>query len=299
LYCRSKRNHNGTAHRGRLTLLTTVLGMPYKSIISRFQGSTSDPNEFLGSGDVKYHLGVSSDREFNGKTIHVSLTPNPSHLEAVNPVVVGKVRAKQTQLKDKQTDKVIGLLIHGDAAIAGQGIVAETFAMSQLRGFRTGGTIHFVINNQIGFTTMPHYGRSAPYCTEIAKMVQAPIFHVNGDDPEAVVHVCRLATEYRNKFKEDVVVDMFCYRRSGHNEADEPSFTQPLMYQAIKKQKTTRKIYEDKLSKEKILSDDKIHKTTFDFKNFLDSEFDLGKNYKANKIDWLEGSWTGLSTAKF
>jgi len=289
----------GTAHRGRLTLLSTVLGMPYKSIISKFQGSTADPNEFLGSGDVKYHLGVSSDREFDGKTIHVSLTPNPSHLEAVNPVVVGKVRAKQTQLKDKKTDKVIGLLIHGDAAIAGQGIVAETFAMSQLRGFRTGGTIHFVINNQIGFTTMPHYGRSAPYCTEIAKMVQAPIFHVNGDDPEAVVHVCRLATEYRNKFKEDVVVDMFCYRRSGHNEADEPSFTQPLMYQAIKKHKSTCKIYESILSKGNILDDDKINKITSDFKNFLDSEFDLGKNYKANKIDWLEGSWTGLSTASF
>ena len=183
--------------------------------------------------------------------------------------------------------------------MAGQGIVAETFAMSQLRGFRTGGTIHFVINNQIGFTTMPHYGRSAPYCTEIAKMVQAPIFHVNGDDPEAVVHVCRLATEYRNKFKEDVVVDMFCYRRSGHNEADEPSFTQPLMYQAIKKHKSTCKIYESKLSKENILDYDKINEITSNFKDFLDSEFDLGKNYKANKFDWLEGSWTGLSTASF
>ena len=223
----------GTAHRGRLTLLSTVLGMPYKSILSKFQGYLNDPNEVLGSGDVKYHLGVSSDREFEGKKIHISLVPNPSHLEAVDPVVIGKVRAKQTQLKDKNNNKVFGLLIHGDAAMAGQGIVAETFAMSQLLGFRTGGTIHFVINNQIGFTTMPQYGRSAPYCTEIAKMVQAPIFHVNGDDPEAVVHVCRLATEFRNKFKEDVVVDMFCYRRSGHNEADEPSFTQPLMYQAI------------------------------------------------------------------
>lgn len=156
--------------------------------------------------------------------------------------MAGKVRAKQTLAKDKTTDKVIGLLIHGDAAIAGQGVVAETFAMSQLRGFKTGGTIHFVINNQIGFTTMPQYGRSAPYCTEIAKMVQAPIFHVNGDDPEAVVHVCRLATEFRNKFKVDVVVDMFCYRRSGHNEADEPSFTQPLMYKAIKNKLLQEKI---------------------------------------------------------
>ena len=198
----------GTAHRGRLTLLSTVLGMPYRGILSKFQGDLNDPNEVLGSGDVKYHLGVSSDREFDGKKIHLSLTPNPSHLEAVDPVVVGKVRAKQTITKDKTNDKVFGILIHGDAAMAGQGIVAETFAMSQLRGFRTGGTIHFVINNQIGFTTTPHYGRSAPYCTEIAKMVQAPIFHVNGDDPEAVVHVCRLAAEYRNLFKEDVVVDM-------------------------------------------------------------------------------------------
>ncbi len=289
----------GTAHRGRLTLLATVLGMPYKSIISKFQGSTEDPNEFLGSGDVKYHLGVSSDREFEGKKIHISLTPNPSHLEAVNPVVIGKVRGKQTQIKDKTTDKVIGLLIHGDAAIAGQGIVAETFAMSQLRGFRTGGTIHFVINNQIGFTTMPQYGRSAPYCTEIAKMVQAPIFHVNGDDPEAVVHVCRLATEFRNKFKVDVVVDMFCYRRSGHNEADEPSFTQPLMYQAIKNQITTRKLYELQLINENIITRDEAKKISKDFKKFLDNESNLGKSYKPNKADWLEGNWTGLSTATF
>ena len=226
-------------------------GYALRGILSKFQGNLNDPNEVLGSGDVKYHLGVSSDREFKGKKIHLSLTPNPSHLEAVDPVVVGKVRAKQTLLKDKLNNKAIGLLIHGDAAMAGQGIVAETFAMSQLRGFRTGGTIHFVINNQIGFTTTPHYGRSAPYCTEIAKMVQAPIFHVNGDDPEAVVHVCRLAAEYRNLFKEDVVIDMFCYRRSGHNEADEPSFTQPLMYKEIKKHPTTLKLYKNQLLKEK------------------------------------------------
>ncbi len=289
----------GTAHRGRLTLLAAVLGMPYKSIISKFQGTANDPNEVLGTGDVKYHLGVSSDREFDGKKIHVSLTPNPSHLEAVNPVVIGKVRAKQTQLKDKTSDKIMGLLIHGDAAMAGQGVVAETFAMSQLRGFRTGGTIHFVINNQIGFTTMPHYGRSAPYCTEIAKMVQSPIFHVNGDDPEAVVHVCRLATEFKTKFKEDVVIDMFCYRRSGHNEADEPSFTQPLMYQAIKKHITTQKLYEKKLIQEKVINKEEAQKICLDFKIFLDKEFDLGKSYKPNKADWLEGSWSGLSTATF
>jgi 2-oxoglutarate dehydrogenase E1 component len=289
----------GTAHRGRLTLLSSVLEMPYKKILSKFQGSLNDPNEVLGSGDVKYHLGVSADREFEKKKIHLSLTSNPSHLEAVNPVVAGKVRAKQTLAKDKTTDKVIGLLIHGDAAIAGQGVVAETFAMSQLRGFKTGGTIHFVINNQIGFTTMPQYGRSAPYCTEIAKMVQAPIFHVNGDDPEAVVHVCRLATEFRNKFKVDVVVDMFCYRRSGHNEADEPSFTQPLMYKAIKKQITTRKKYEKKLIENNTLSEQESRDIVDSFKNFLDKEFESTKNYKPNKVDWLEGTWTGLSTATF
>ena len=287
----------GTAHRGRLTLLTTVLGMPYRGILSKFQGNVNDPNEVLGSGDVKYHLGASHDRDFNGKKIHLSLTPNPSHLEAVNPVVVGKVRAKQTLLNDKTTDKVFGILIHGDAAMAGQGVVAETFAMSQLRGFRTGGTIHFVINNQIGFTTTPHYGRSAPYCTEIAKMVQAPIFHVNGDDPEAVVHVCRLAAEYRNLFKEDVVVDMFCYRRSGHNEADEPSFTQPLMYKLIKSHPTILKIYEKQLIKEKILLIEETQKIQKDFKDFLNIEFENAKSYKPNKADWLDGTWTGFKTA--
>ena len=287
----------GTAHRGRLTLLATVLGMPYRGILSKFQGNLNDPNEVLGSGDVKYHLGVSSDREFDGKKIHLSLTPNPSHLEAVDPVVVGKVRAKQTLLKDKTNDKVFGILIHGDAAMAGQGIVAETFAMSQLRGFRTGGTIHFVINNQIGFTTTPHYGRSAPYCTEIAKMVQAPIFHVNGDDPEAVVHVCRLATEYRNLFKEDVVVDMFCYRRSGHNEADEPMFTQPLMYKKIKKHSTTLNLYKEQLVREEVLSEEEAKIKLSDFKKFLDNEFELSKSYKPNKADWLDGTWTGIKRA--
>ncbi len=287
----------GTAHRGRLTLLSTVLGMPYRGILSKFQGDLNDPNEVLGSGDVKYHLGVSSDREFDGKKIHLSLTPNPSHLEAVDPVVVGKVRAKQTITKDKTNDKVFGILIHGDAAMAGQGIVAETFAMSQLRGFRTGGTIHFVINNQIGFTTTPHYGRSAPYCTEIAKMVQAPIFHVNGDDPEAVVHVCRLAAEYRNLFKEDVVVDMFCYRRSGHNEADEPMFTQPLMYKKIKSHSTTLNLYKEQLVREEVLTEEEAKSKISDFKKFLDSEFELSKSYKPNKADWLDGTWTGIKIA--
>ena len=289
----------GTAHRGRLTLLSSVMEVPLRSIMAKFQGAGEDPNEVLGSGDVKYHLGISSDREFEGKKIHLSLTPNPSHLESVDPVVIGKVRAEQTMLKDKSNDRVIGLLIHGDAAMAGQGVVAETFAMSQLRGFRTGGTIHFVINNQIGFTTVPHYGRSAPYCTEIAKIIQAPIFHVNGDDVESVVHVCRLAVEFRNKFKTDVVVDMFCYRRSGHNEMDLPEFTQPLMYQKIKEHKTTLKIYEEKLREENIITDSEIKKEEEEYKKILEEEFSLSNSYKSNKADWLEGSWKGLSTASF
>ena len=289
----------GTAHRGRLTLLSSVMEVPLRAIMAKFQGGGEDPNEVLGSGDVKYHLGISSDREFEGKKIHLSLTPNPSHLESVDPVVVGKVRAEQTMLQDKTNDKVIGLLIHGDAAMAGQGVVAETFAMSQLRGFRTGGTIHFVINNQIGFTTVPHYGRSAPYCTEIAKIIQAPIFHVNGDDVESVVHVCRLAVEFRNKFKTDVVVDMFCYRRSGHNEMDLPEFTQPLMYKKIKEHKTALKIYEEKLKDESILKDAEILNQHEEYKKILEEEFALSNTYKSNKADWLEGSWKGLSTASF
>ncbi|PPR43475.1 MAG: 2-oxoglutarate dehydrogenase E1 component, partial [Alphaproteobacteria bacterium MarineAlpha5_Bin11] len=286
----------GTAHRGRLTILTTLFEVPYREIMSKFQGNLNDPNEVLGTGDVKYHLGVSTDRQFEGKKIHLTLSPNPSHLEAVNPVVVGKVRAKQTISNDKTNDKIMGLLIHGDAAMAGQGIVAETFAMSQLRGFRTGGTVHFVINNQIGFTTMPVYGRSAPYCTEIAKMVQAPIFHVNGDDPESVVHASRIATEYKIKFKQDVVIDMFCYRRSGHNEIDEPSFTQPLMYKKIKSHPTTLKIYQKKLISNKTINENEIKNIGIDFEKFLDKEFLTAPAHKINKADWLEGEWSGFST---
>ena len=257
--------------------------------MAKFEGGGEDPNEILGSGDVKYHLGISSDREFDDKKIHLSLTPNPSHLEAVDPVVMGKVRAEQTLLKDKTNDKVMGLLIHGDAAMAGQGVVAETFAMSQLRGFRTGGTIHFVINNQIGFTTVPHYGRSAPYCTEIAKIIQAPIFHVNGDDVESVVHVCRLAVEFRNKFKTDVVVDMFCYRRAGHNEMDLPEFTQPLMYQKIKEHSTTLNIYQQRLIDEGVLTSEEIDNEISLYNKKLNEELASAKSYKPNKADWLEG----------
>ena len=230
----------GMAHRGRLNVLVNVMGKPYRQLFHEFQGGSANPDDVEGSGDVKYHLGASSDREFDGQKVHLSLTPNPSHLEIVNPVVLGKARAKQWQLHDIDArTSVLPVLIHGDAAFAGQGVVAECFAMSGIKGFRTGGTIHFVINNQIGFTTAPIFSRSSPYCTDIALMVQAPIFHVNGDDPEAVVHATRIAIEFRQKFKKDVVLDMICYRRFGHNEADEPSFTQPQMYRVIKDHPTT------------------------------------------------------------
>ncbi len=215
-------------HRGRLSVLANVLAKPYRAIFNEFQGGSFKPEDVDGSGDVKYHLGASSDREFDGNTVHLSLTANPSHLEAVNPVVIGKVRAKQEQLNDKDRTKVIPVLLHGDAAFAGQGVVAECFGLSGLKGgHRTGGTIHVVVNNQIGFTTAPHFSRSSPYPTDIALMVEAPIFHVNGDDPEAVVHAAKVATEFRQKFHKDVVIDIFCYRRFGHNEGDEPMFTNP------------------------------------------------------------------------
>ena len=236
----------GMAHRGRLNVLVNVMGKPYRQLFHEFQGGSANPDDVEGSGDVKYHLGASSDREFDGHKVHLSLTPNPSHLEIVNPVVLGKARAKQWQLRDIDArTSVLPVLIHGDAAFAGQGVVAECFAMSGIKGFRTGGTMHFVINNQIGFTTAPIFSRSSPYCTDIALMVQAPIFHVNGDDPEAVVHATRIAIEFRQKFKKDVVLDMICYRRFGHNESDEPSFTQPQMYRVIKDHPSTLQLYTD------------------------------------------------------
>ena len=221
----------GMPHRGRLNVLANVMAKPYRQLFHEFQGGSAKPSDVQGSGDVKYHLGASSDREFDGNEVHLSLTANPSHLEAVDPVVLGKARAKQNQYHDEATrTAVMPLLMHGDAAFAGQGVVAECFAMSGIKGFRTGGTIHFIVNNQIGFTTAPAYARSSPYPSDVALMVQAPIFHVNGDDPEAVVHCARIATEFRQLFHKDVVIDMFCYRRFGHNESDEPAFTQPLMY---------------------------------------------------------------------
>jgi len=280
----------GMPHRGRLNVLANVMGKPFKAIFSEFFGKTVNASKDF-EGDVKYHLGASSNREFDGNLVHISLTDNPSHLEAVNPVVLGQVRAKQFFHKDKDRKKVIPVLMHGDAAFAGQGIVAECFAMSGLPGHNIGGTIHLIVNNQIGFTTAPRFARSSPYPSDVAKTAQAPIFHVNGDDPEAVVHCAKIATEYRQKFNRDVVIDMVCYRRFGHNEGDEPSFTQPLMYKKIKSHPTTLTIYGKKLSNEGLSSDKKLQKDKLDFKNYLEKEFESSKNYKS-ELKWFDGVWS-------
>ncbi|MEM7618549.1 MAG: 2-oxoglutarate dehydrogenase E1 component, partial [Pseudomonadota bacterium] len=287
----------GMAHRGRLNVLTNVMGKSFTAMFSEFQGMPTIPDSVQGSGDVKYHMGASSDRNFDGNNIHLSLTPNPSHLEIVNPVVVGKVRAKQIQHEDFEAEKVMPLLLHGDAAFAGQGSVPETLMISELPGYRVGGTIHIVINNQIGFTTRPQYGRSGPYCTDVAKMLAAPIFHVNGDDPEAVVHVARIATEFRQKFKKDVVIDMFCYRRHGHNEGDEPAFTQPLMYKQIKTQETTRAQYGKNLVSRGLISDQEAQDVVDAFEQELNEAFDAVEGFKNNKADHLEGAWSDMKKA--
>ena len=287
----------GMPHRGRLNILANVLSKPYRAIFNEFQGGSFKPEDVDGSGDVKYHLGASSDRIFDGNKVHLSLTANPSHLEAVNPVVLGKVRAKQAQFGDDRTT-VIPVLLHGDAAFAGQGVVAECFGLSDLKGHKTGGTIHIVVNNQIGFTTAPHHSRSSPYPTDIAKMVDCPIFHVNGDDPEAVVHAAKVATEFRQLFQRDVVIDMFCYRRFGHNEGDEPMFTQPLMYKAIKKQKTTLELYGDRLASDGLMTAEEINAEKTAFQAHLNEEFEAGRDYRPNKADWLDGRWSGLETAE-
>jgi 2-oxoglutarate dehydrogenase E1 component len=284
----------GMAHRGRLNVLTNFMKKPFVALFSEFQGNPAKPEDVQGSGDVKYHLGTSADRDFDGNVVHLSLTPNPSHLEVSDAVVLGKVRAKQTQKGDDSRRQVMGLLIHGDAAFAGQGVVHECFAMSQIKGYTTGGTLHVVINNQIGFTTAPQYSRSGPYCTDVAKMVQAPIFHVNGDDPEAVVHAARIAIEFRQEFGTDVVVDMVCYRRHGHNESDEPAFTQPLMYRKIAAHRTTRQIYAEKLIAERVVNEDDADRLVSDFQALLEDEFAAAKSFKVNKADWLEGKWAGL-----
>ncbi|MFW8635782.1 2-oxoglutarate dehydrogenase E1 component [Cribrihabitans pelagius] len=284
----------GMPHRGRLSVLANVMQKPYRAIFHEFQGGSFKPEDVDGSGDVKYHLGASSDREFNGNEVHLSLTANPSHLEAVNPVVLGKVRAKQDQLGDKSRTSVLPILLHGDAAFAGQGVVAECFALSGLRGHRTGGTMHIVVNNQIGFTTAPHFSRSSPYPTDNALVVEAPIFHVNGDDPEAVVHAAKVATEFRQKFGKDVVLDIFCYRRFGHNEGDEPMFTNPLMYKKIKGHKTTLSLYTERLVKDGLIPEGEIEDMKAAFQAMLNEEFETGKNYKPNKADWLDGRWSHL-----
>ena len=287
----------GMPHRGRLNVLANVMGKPYSAIFSEFQGGAV-ADDVLGSGDVKYHLGTSTDRELpDGGTVHLSLTANPSHLEAVNPVVLGKVRAKQTQKGDAERARVMGLLLHGDAAFAGQGVVHEGLEMSELRGFRTGGTIHLIVNNQIGFTTSPAYARSSPYPSDVARGVQAPIFHVNGDDPEAVVHVARLAAEFRQRFKKDVVVDLWCYRRHGQNEGDEPSFTQPLMYRTIALHPTTRQIYTRRLVEEGVISEGEAQAMYDAFQERMGAAHEAAAGYKMNKADWLEGAWTGLTRA--
>jgi len=284
----------GMAHRGRLNVLANFMKKPYQAIFSEFQGNAANPDDVQGSGDVKYHLGTSGTREFDGTPVYMSLQANPSHLEVVNPVVVGRVRAKQSQKKDVERSKSLGILLHGDAAFAGQGVVPETMLLSQLQGYTTGGTIHIIVNNQIGFTTSPQYSRSGPYSSDIAKGVQAPVFHVNADDPEAVVHVARIAIEFRQEFKSDVVLDMICYRRHGHNESDEPAFTQPLMYRKIASHPTTRAIYGQKLVAEGTLTQEEVDGVTNAFQAQLEQEFEAAKSFKPNKADWLEGKWQGL-----
>ena len=296
----------GMAHRGRLNTLAAVMGKPYRAIFHEFQGGSTVPSDIEGSGDVKYHMGASSDRAFDGNNVHLSLTANPSHLEIVNPVVLGKARAKQAfdiraanAGKPEETwsldrSKVMPLLIHGDAAFAGQGVVAECFALMGLKGYRTGGTMHFVVNNQIGFTTSPRNSRSSPYPSDVALMVQAPIFHVNGDDPEAVVFAAKVATEFRQKFHKDVVVDMFCYRRFGHNEGDDPTFTQPMMYSKIRALKSTREIYAERLIAEGVIDQAAVDAEVTRFEAFLDAEFEAGKTFEAHKADWMDGQWQGI-----
>ena len=286
----------GMSHRGRLNVLANVLQKSYKRIFNEFAGEINNAEED-SAGDVKYHLGASSDREFDGNVVHVSLTDNPSHLEAVNPVVLGQTRAKQFFHKDVKRNKVIPILIHGDAAFAGQGVVAECFAMSGLPGHNTGGTIHIIVNNQIGFTTSPRFARSSPHPSDIAKMVEAPIIHVNGDDPEAVVYGSRIATEFRLKFNRDVVLDLVCYRRFGHNEGDEPSFTQPLMYKKIRSHPSAAKIYGSKLIDEDLLSENDLNNQINKFKTLLDDQFKTAKDYKP-KIEWFEGAWSSYKPKK-
>jgi 2-oxoglutarate dehydrogenase E1 component len=289
----------GMPHRGRLNVLTQVMGKPHRALFHEFKGGSANPDSVEGSGDVKYHLGASSDREFDNNKIHLSLTANPSHLEIVDPVVLGKVRAKQDQHGDPpdQRISVLPLLMHGDAAFAGQGVVAECFGLSDLKGYRTGGSLHFIVNNQIGFTTYPRYSRSSPYPSDVAKMIDAPIFHVNGDDPEAVVFAAKVAIEFRQKFHKPVVIDMFCYRRHGHNEGDEPSFTNPVMYKKIGTHPSTLDLYARRLIADGVMTEGEVEKAKADWRARLDAEFEAGASYKPNKADWLDGKWAGFKLA--
>jgi 2-oxoglutarate dehydrogenase E1 component len=288
----------GMPHRGRLNVLSNVMAKPYRAIFNEFKGGSAHPQEVEGSGDVKYHLGASSDREFDQNRVHLSLTANPSHLEIVDPVVLGKVRAKQDQRKDDERKSVLPLLLHGDAAFAGQGVVAECLGLSGLRGHRTGGSLHFIVNNQIGFTTAPRFSRSSPYPSDVAKMIDAPIFHVNGDDPEAVVQVAKIAIEYRQRFSKPVVIDMFCYRRHGHNEADEPAFTQPLMYQRIAQHPSVVRVYSQRLIDEGLLTRAEVDRMQADFRAYLEQEFAASDAYRPNRADWLDGKWSGIGHAE-
>ena len=288
----------GMPHRGRLNVLANVMAKPYRAIFNEFKGGSAHPDDVEGSGDVKYHLGASSDRDFDGNRVHLSLTANPSHLEIVDPVVLGKVRAKQDQLHDSERREVLPLLLHGDAAFAGQGVVAECFGLSGLRGHRIGGSLHFIVNNQIGFTTAPRFARSSPYPSDVAKMIDAPIFHVNGDDPEAVVHVVKIAMDFRQRFGKPVVIDMFCYRRHGHNEADEPAFTQPLMYARIGEHPHVTEIYGNKLVEEGLVTAAEIEQMHADFRVLLEEEFAASDSYRPNRADWLDGKWSGIGLAE-
>ena len=295
----------GMPHRGRLGVLATVMGKAYREIFHEFAGGSVMPEDVAGSGDVKYHLGTSSDRVFDDNKVHISLTANPSHLEAVDPVVLGRTRAKQAHLRtdegktrQESFDAVMPILLHGDAAFAGQGIVAECFALSGLRGHKTGGTIHIIVNNQIGFTTSPSFARSSPYPSDVAKFINAPILHVNGDDCEAVIYAARVATEFRQKFNKDVVIDVFCYRRFGHNEGDDPTFTQPLMYKKIKSHKSVADTYASKIINEKLFDEIKVSSMKSDFVQFLDSEFEAAKSFKPNKADWLDGFWANMKSSR-
>ena len=287
----------GMPHRGRLNVLANVMGKPHRAIFHEFKGGSFKPEHVEGSGDVKYHLGASSDRTFDGNDVHLSLTANPSHLEIVDPVVLGKSRAKQDQIGKPRT-QVLPLLLHGDAAFAGQGVVAECLGLSGLNGHRTGGSIHFIVNNQIGFTTSPHNARSSPYPSDVARMVESPIFHVNGDNPDAVTHVAKIATEFRQKFKKPVVIDMVCYRRHGHNEGDEPMFTQPLMYQKIKEHPRVSEVYASQLIREGVMTDAEVTALKTSYAEHLEEEFEAGDHYRPNKADWLDGRWSNIDEAE-